>query len=71
MNRFTLLRKVGTQLFYKVVNSIPEHTLQAHVIYSILFYYYYAKSTRLIKCFKDTPKQILLTSHALTRLIKP
>jgi hypothetical protein len=71
MNRFTLLHKVGIQRFYKVVNIIQEHILQAHVIYCILFYYYYVKSTHLIKCFKDTPKQILLTSHALTRLIKP
>jgi hypothetical protein len=27
--------------------------------------------SRNLKCFKDTPKQILLTSHALTSLIKP
>jgi hypothetical protein len=71
MNRFTLLHKVGIQLFYKVVNIIQENILQAYVIYCILFYYYYTKSTHLIKYFKDTPKQILLTSHTLTRLIKP
>ena len=40
----------------KVVNIIQEHILQAHVIYCILFYYYCAKSTHLIICFKDTPK---------------
>ena len=40
----------------KVVNIIQETMLQAHVIYCILFYYQYVKSTYFIKCFKDTPK---------------
>jgi hypothetical protein len=65
---FTLLDRVEIQLFYKVVNIIQEH---------VLVYYYYNHSSTMpnhhsnLKCFKDTPKQILLTNHALTRLIKP
>jgi hypothetical protein len=54
--KFTLFHEVGIQFFYKVVNIIQEHILQARVIYCILFYYYYAKSAHLIKCFKDTTK---------------
>jgi hypothetical protein len=67
--KFTLFHKVGIHFFYKVVNIIQEYRLQAYVIYCILFYYH-AKPTYFIKCFKDTPKQILFTSHALTRLNK-
>jgi hypothetical protein len=61
MNRFTLLYKVGIQLFYKVVHIIQEQ---------VLVYYYYNHSSTMpnhhnnVRCFKDTPKQILLTNHA-------
>jgi hypothetical protein len=68
--RFTLFHKVGIHFFYKVVNIIQEYRLQAYVIYYILFYHYHAKPAHFIKCFKDTPKQFLFTSHVLTRLNK-
>jgi hypothetical protein len=69
MNMFTLLDRVEMQLFYKVVNIILEHVLA-------YYYYYHPSSTKPsyhsnLRCFKDTPKQILLTNHALKRLIKP
>jgi hypothetical protein len=48
------------QFFYKVVNIIQEHVLQAHVIYCILFYYYYAKSTHLNKMLQRYNKENLI-----------
>jgi hypothetical protein len=68
MNTFTLLDRVEIQFFYKVVHIIQEH---------VLVYYYYNHYSTMpshhskLRCFKDTPKQTLLTSHALKRLIKP
>jgi hypothetical protein len=68
MNMFTLLDRVEIQLFYKVVYIIQEN---------VLVYYYYNHSSTMpsyhnkLRCFKDTPKQTLLTNHALKRLIKP
>jgi hypothetical protein len=35
MNRFTLLHKVGIQLFYKVVNIIQEHVLVYYYKHSL------------------------------------
>jgi hypothetical protein len=68
MSMFTLLDIVEIQLFYKVVNIIQEHVLP---------YYYYNHYINIpshhskLRCFKDTPKQTLLTKYALKRLIKP
>jgi hypothetical protein len=68
MNMFNLLDRVEIQLFYKVVNIIQEH---------VLMYYHYNYYTNMsnhhskLRCFKDTPKQTLLTKHALKKLIKP
>jgi hypothetical protein len=60
INRFTLFHKVGIQFFYKVVNIIQEHILQAHVIYCILFFYYYAKSTHKSKMLQRYTKVNLI-----------
>jgi hypothetical protein len=71
INRFTLFHKVGIKFFYKVVNIIQEHTDYKHMSSTA-----FSSTTTMLsqhinlRCFKDTQKQLLLTSHALTRLNK-
>jgi hypothetical protein len=68
MNRFTLWHKAGIQLFYKVVNIIQEHILQAHVIYCIVFYYYYAKSTQKSKMLQRYTKVNLINQSCINKV---
>jgi hypothetical protein len=48
--------------FYKVVYVIQEHVLENYQHYSLS-----CESTWQSRCFKDTPKYILLTIFALNR----